>query len=167
MVLSVYFFFHAYQITPEKYDEKNFISIPMAYAKSLIPTLVISFLITISIALFREQSLRASIALWLPFPIYTAVVHQILKLFFTTPAFQAAIWKAKNEFGWWDLLHPNTITIVKNIISLPRLFTCRGALDKTCLKPDGSSQSPGKNSFSYHQSHEYPLPEGPLSAKNS
>ena len=115
MVLLVYFF-HAYQITPEKYYEKNFISIPMAYATSLIPALVISFLIPISITLLREQSLRASIALWLPFPIL--VVHQILKSFFTTPAFQAAIGKAKNEFGWWDLLHPNTIDIVKNIKSL-------------------------------------------------
>ncbi|PUU81908.1 hypothetical protein B9Z19DRAFT_1190852 [Tuber borchii] len=87
IVLPVYFFFHAYQITPAKYYEKNFISIPMAYAKSLIPTLIISFLIPTSITLFREQSLRASIALWLPFPIYAAIVHQILKLFFTTPAF--------------------------------------------------------------------------------
>ena len=86
-MLPAYFFFHAYQITPAKYYEKNFISIPMAYAKSLIPTLVISFLIPTSITLFREQSLRASIALWLPFPIYTAIVHQILKSFFTTPAF--------------------------------------------------------------------------------
>jgi len=87
MVLPVYFFFHAYQITPAKYYEKNFVSIPMAYAKSLIPTLIISFLIPTSITLFREQSLRASMALWLPFPIYTAIVHQILKSFFTTPAF--------------------------------------------------------------------------------
>jgi len=86
MVLPVYFFFHAYQITPAKYYEKNFISIPMAYAKSLIPTLVISFLIPTAITLVREQSLRASMALWLPFPIYTAIVHQILKSFFTTPA---------------------------------------------------------------------------------
>jgi len=86
MVLPVYFFFHAYQITPAKYYEKNFISIPMAYAKSLIPTLVISFLIPTTIVLVREQSLKASMALWLPFPIYTAIVHQILKSFFTTPA---------------------------------------------------------------------------------
>ena len=85
MVLPVYFFFHAYQITPAKYYEKNFISIPMAYAKSLIPTLVISFLIPTAITLVREQSLRASMALWLPFPIYTAIVHQILRSFFTTP----------------------------------------------------------------------------------
>ncbi|CUS13302.1 unnamed protein product [Tuber aestivum] len=86
VVLPVYFFFHAYQITPAKYYEKNFISIPTAHAKSLIPTLIISFLIPTSIMLLREQSLRASMALWLPFPIYTAIVHQILKSFFVTPA---------------------------------------------------------------------------------
>ncbi|RPA94671.1 FAD/NAD(P)-binding domain-containing protein [Choiromyces venosus 120613-1] len=86
IVLPIYFFFHAYQITPAKYYEKNFISIPMAHAKSLIPTLVISFLIPTTIMLVRGPSLKESMALWLPFPIYTSILHQILRSFFTTPA---------------------------------------------------------------------------------
>jgi hypothetical protein len=88
-VIPLYFFAHAHQITPTRYYERNFISIPTPYAKSLIPTLVISFLLPTAILLLGQDhqiNYKQSLALWLPYPIYVSAVHQFLRFPFPTPS---------------------------------------------------------------------------------
>lgn len=81
-IAPLYFFAHAYQITPTRYYEPNFFSVPLGYAKTIIPTLAISFLIPTSFLLGQEKTYKQSLALWLPYPIYASLLHQLLQCFF-------------------------------------------------------------------------------------